>query len=284
MGIKHFLFLLLVILSQWAKAQVPVAEFSGTPVTGCAPLVVQFRDQSTGAPRSWNWDFGNGQLSNIQNPVVVFTLPGIYTVILVVKNGSGTDGITKTNYITVNPSPQADFSANITTGCVPVNLQFSDLSTDPAGSIIAWDWNFGDGTRSTLKNPAKTYAVTGFYSVSLTVTSSTGCKSSAGRNRYIRIVSGVKADFNNSVNGNCRPPFTANFSNQSAGPGSLTYAWDFGNGSTSTLRNPSSIYSATGTYPVRLTTTSDFGCSNTIQKIYRSGVQVRPSEALIVFV
>jgi gliding motility-associated-like protein len=266
LAIKHFLVLLLVLLSQWVKAQVPVADFLGTPVTGCAPLVVTFKDQSSGGPKFWNWDFGNGQLSNIQNPVVVFSQPGIYSVTLVVKNGSGTHGITKTNYITVNPSPQADFTANITTGCVPVNVQFSDLSTDPAGSITNWDWDFGDGTKSTAKNPSKTYSVNGFYSISLTVTSSTGCKSSIGRNRYIRIVSGVKADFNNTVNGNCRPPYTANFSNQSAGPGSLTYAWDLGNGNTSTLRNPSSQYPAAGNYTVKLTTTSDFGCSNTIQK------------------
>ncbi|HKH63558.1 MAG TPA: PKD domain-containing protein [Flavitalea sp.] len=253
-------------MSQWVRAQVPVANFSGTPVTGCAPLVVQFTDQSTGGPKFWNWDFGNGQLSNIQSPVVVFTLPGVYSVTLVVKNGSGTHGITKTNYIRVNASPQADFTSNIQTGCVPVNVQFSDLSTDPAGSLTSWDWDFGDGTKSTARNPSKTYSVNGFYSVSLTVTSSTGCRSSIGKNRFIRIVSGVKADFNNTVNGNCRPPYTVNFSNQSAGPGSLTYAWDLGNGNTSTLRNPSSQYPAAGNYTIKLTTASDFGCSNSIQK------------------
>src|SRR5688500_16854525 len=124
-------------MSQWVRAQAPVAGFSATPVRGCAPLVVQFKDESTGDPKFWNWDFGNGQLSNIQSPVVVFTQPGVYSVTLVVKNSNGTHGITKTNYITVNASPQADFSANIMTGCVPVNVQFSDLSTDTAGSIAS---------------------------------------------------------------------------------------------------------------------------------------------------
>lgn len=277
MAIKHFWILLLILLSQWVKAQVPVAEFSGTPVTGCAPLVVTFKDQSTGNPKFWNWDFGNGQLSNVQNPVVVYSQPGIYSVTLVVKNGSGTHGITKTDYIVVNASPQADFSANITTGCVPVNVQFTDLSSDPGGSIASWEWDFGDGTKSNLRNPAKTYSVNGFYSISLTVVSSTGCRSSAGKSRYIRIVSGVKADFNNTVNGNCRPPYTVNFSNQSAGPGSLTYAWDFGSGNTSTLPNPSIPYNAAGTFPVTLTTTSDFGCSNTIQK----DITIRSSSTVI---
>ena len=277
MAKKHYWILLLIFISQWVRAQVPVADFSATPLTGCAPLVVTFKDQSTGTPRSWNWDFGNGQLSNVQSPVVVFTQPGVYSVTLVVKNANGTHGITKTNYITVHPSPQADFSANITTGCTPVNVQFTDLSSDAAGTITSWDWDFGDGTKSNLKNPSKTYAATGFYSVSLTVISSTGCRSSIGRSRYIRIVSGIKADFTNTVNGNCTAPFTANFKNQSAGPGSLTYAWDFGNGSTSTLQNPSSPYNAPGTYSVTLTTSSDFGCSNTIKK----DVQIRSTSTAI---
>ena len=254
-----------------------MADFKGTPVTGCAPLVVQFRDQSTGNPKFWNWDFGNGQLSNIQDPVVVFTIPGVYSVTLVVKNGSGTHGITKTSYIRVNASPSANFSANITTGCIPVNVQFTDLSTDPTGTVASWEWDFGDGTKSTAQNPVKTYSVSGFYSVSLTTVSTTGCRSSIGKSRYIRIVSGIKADFNNTVNGNCRPPFTANFSNQSSGPGSLSYTWDLGNGNTSTLRNPSSPYNAAGTYPVTLTTYSDFGCSNTIQK----NIVIRSSNTVI---
>ena len=277
MAFKNIWFFLFIVLSKWAHSQVPVAGFSATPLTGCAPLVVTFKDESTGGPKFWNWDFGNGQLSNVQNPVVVYTQPGIYSVTLVVKNANGTHGITKRDYIVVNASPQANFAANITTGCVPVNVQFTDLSIDTAGTITSWEWDFGDGTKSNLKNPSKTYAVNGFYSVSLTVISSTGCRSSVGKNRFIRIVSGVKADFTNTVNGNCLPPYTVSFSNESAGPGSLTYLWDFGNGNTSTLRNPSLPYNSAGTFPVKLTTTSDFGCSNTIEK----DITIRSSSTVI---
>jgi gliding motility-associated-like protein len=277
LSIKHFFLFLMVVLSKWVAAQVPVAGFSNTPTSGCAPLVVTFKDQSSGDPKFWNWDFGNGQLSNVQNPIIVFNQPGVYSVTLVVKNANGTHGITKDSLITVHPSPQAGFDANIRTGCNPVNVQFSDLSSDPAGNIISWEWDFGDGTKSTQRNPQKNYNVNGFYSVSLTVTSSTGCKSTSGASRYIRIVSGVKADFTNTTTSDCRPPFTAIFKNESAGPGSLTYAWDFGNGNTSTQANPTIPYSATGTYPVSLTTTSDFGCRNTIQK----DVQIRGSNTVI---
>lgn len=266
MTIKNFLVLLLVLLSKVIEAQVPVAGFSGSPVAGCAPLVVTFKDESTGDPKFWNWDFGNGQLASVQNPVVVFNTPGVYSVTLVVKNANGTHGVTKTNYITVSPSPQADFTSNHITGCVPVDIQFTDLSSDPSGSIVSWDWDFGDGTKSTQKNPSKTYTTNGFYNVSLTIVSNTGCRSSIGKSRYIRIVSGVKADFSYVVDGNCRAPYSVTFSDESSGPGSLSYLWDFGGGVTSTLKNPVIPYSAAGTFPVKLTTTSEFGCTNTIQK------------------
>lgn len=255
-----------MVLSQWVNAQVPVANFSASPTSGCSPLVVTFKDQSSGDPKFWNWEFGNGQLSNVQNPVVVFPQPGIYSVKLVVKNGNGTHGITKDSFVVVNASPVADFTANVSIGCNPVNVQFTDRSTDGGRGIASWEWDFGDGTKSTQKNPQKTYTVNGFYSVTLTVTSITGCKNTVSKTRFIRIVSGIKADFTNTVDPDCQAPFTVNFKNESAGPGSLTYSWDLGNGSTSTQRNPTSTYNAAGTYSIRLTAVSDFGCSNTIQK------------------
>ena len=128
-----------------ATAQVPVANFTGSPSSGCAPLVVSFTDQSTGNPKFWNWDFGNGQLSNAQNPIAVYSIPGTYTVTLVVRNLDGTNATTKTNFITVFPSPVADFVADITTGCNPVVVNFTDKSTSGAGAINKWEWDFGDG-------------------------------------------------------------------------------------------------------------------------------------------
>ena len=71
------------------NSQIPVSNFSGTPISGCAPLLVTFQDISTGNPTSWNWDFGNGQLSTSQNPVISFSQPGTYTVRLIVRNAAG---------------------------------------------------------------------------------------------------------------------------------------------------------------------------------------------------
>jgi gliding motility-associated-like protein len=243
-----------------------VPNFTTTTTAGCAPLVVNFTDQTTGNPIFWNWDFGNGTLSNVQNPSIGFYTPGTYSVKLVVRNADGTTGITKTNLITVYPSPVAYFSANLTTGCVPVNIQFSDKSTSTAGSIVSWLWDFGDGGTSTAQNPSHTYSTTGFYNITLTVTSSTGCKNTFAAGRYIRIVSGVKAEFDNSKPASCQAPYNITFNNQSSGPGNMTFQWNLGNGNTPTLANPSTTYATTGTYNVTLTATSEFGCSGTITK------------------
>ena len=240
--------------------QNPVANFTSNVTSGCAPLAVTFTDQSTGNPTEWNWEFSNGTLSTARNPTVSFSAPGSYSVKLVVRNANGVDQIEKIDYITVAPSPVADFDGDITLGCVPVTVKFTDQSSTPVGSIVKWEWEFGDGNTSTQQNPSHTYTNTGFYTVLLRVTSSSGCTRRIGRTRYIRVVDGVNSDFNFSVGSSCKPPFVVNFQNQSSGPGNLSYSWNFGNGQSSTVRSPSVIYNAPGTYTVQLTAQSDLGC------------------------
>lgn len=249
-----------------ADAQVPVAQFTASTTQGCAPLSVRFTDQSTGSPQFWNWDFGNGQLSNLQHPTVNFSAPGTYTVTLVVRNQDGVDGETKTGYITVYPSPTAAFEANLTEGCLGSTIRFTDRSTDAAGSITAWSWDFGDGTTSTQRNPSKQYTANGFYTVTLTVTSSTGCRRTISRGRYIRILSGITNAFRHTQDSVCRAPFLVRFTNESAGPGTLSYNWNFGNGTGSTEKDPVASYTAPGTYNITLVTTSAFGCSETLMR------------------
>ena len=261
--------LLFFITVSVSLAQAPVANFTANKTSGCSPLTVTFTDLSTNGPTSWVWDFGNGQLSSIQNPTVNYSIPGTYTVKLIARNNSGVDEEEKINYITVFPSPAASFTANITTACVPATIQFTDQSTVPTGggTITEWSWNFGDGGTSNLQNPTHQYTTAGFYSVSLLVTSSTGCQSFRSIGRYIRIINGIDADFAYSQPSTCQAPFNITFQDQSAGPGNLTYLWNFGNGGpTSNLPNPSAIYATPGTYSVQLTVQSDLGCNGTITK------------------
>jgi PKD repeat protein len=88
-------------MQQVGGGPAPVAEFSGTPLSGPAPLLVTFTDLSTNAPTGWSWNFGDGGTSTAQNPSHTYTLAGTYTVSLVASNGFGQDTETKVGYVTV---------------------------------------------------------------------------------------------------------------------------------------------------------------------------------------
>jgi len=77
------------------------ALFTASPVTGNAPLNVQFQDQSSGNPVLWTWDFGDGQTSQEQNPLHQYTSKGTYSVTLLVQNDKYSGSLTKTGYIEV---------------------------------------------------------------------------------------------------------------------------------------------------------------------------------------
>jgi len=83
----------------------PVADFTANITSGEAPLTVQFMDQTTGIPTTWSWIFGDSSSSNDQNPVHMYTAPGIYTVYLSVSNPCGNDTMIKHGYIFVSDHP-----------------------------------------------------------------------------------------------------------------------------------------------------------------------------------
>src|SRR5687768_7128665 len=88
-----------------------VAKFSATPLSGCAPLLVNFTDESEGHPDSWEWDLGNGTHSYYQHPSLTYFNPGTYTVRLIIKKGAQSVTTVKVKYITVYASPVIDFTA-----------------------------------------------------------------------------------------------------------------------------------------------------------------------------
>jgi PKD repeat protein len=90
----------------------PIADFSGSPTSGTAPLAVQFTDSSTLSPTSWSWTFGDGGTSTAQNPSHTYSAVGVYTVGLTVSNAGGSNSTSKTDYITVNARPDFSISAS----------------------------------------------------------------------------------------------------------------------------------------------------------------------------
>ena len=263
--LRTLILTLSVFSSAFAFSQ-PVANFSASPLSGCAPLVVTFSDQSTGAPSSWQWDLGNGTLSTQQNPTTTYFNSGLYTISLTVSNASGSNTTTRTQYIKVDDKPTVDFSAPNTSGCFPLRVNFTDLSSGGSAAITNWDWDFGDGALSTAQNPFHNYTVAGNYTVTLKVTNAGGCSKVVSRPNYIQVSPGVTVDFSNSAPQLCKPPETINFTNLSSGPPTLSYQWDFGDGGTSSAPNPAYTYLTGGSFTVTLITQSSAGCVDTLIK------------------
>lgn len=240
------------------------ANFSASPVQGCAPLVVEFTDLSTGNPIAWDWDFGNGNVSDTSHPFATYLTPGTYTVKLVVYDGTTYDSITKVNYITVFKNPTANFTGSPLDGCTPLTVSFTDLSVNGDGPITAWLWDFGDGFTSTQKNPTHTFSNPGTYSVSLSVTDVNGCKNILIRSNYVEVDPRAYADFSASPTYSCNPNAPITFTNVSTGQPPLSFLWNFGDGSFSTVTNPSHIYGALGVYDVTLIVEDGNGCRDTL--------------------
>ncbi len=142
------------------------ADFTASPTSGTAPLLVSFTDRSTGNITGWSWNFGDGTTSTGKTPLKTYSNAGIYTVGLTVTGSTGSATTTKTNYISVTwQAPLANFDATPTSGTAPLTVNFTDTST---GEINSWSWAFGDGGSSATQNPTHMYSGTGSYTVGLT--------------------------------------------------------------------------------------------------------------------
>jgi len=154
-----------------------VASFTPNVTTGPAPLTVFFTDTSTGTPKNWSWDFGDGSTSHEQNVSHIFTAVGDYFVILTVTNNVGVSNTT--SKISVGSLPVANFTENVTEPGASQFISFTDTST---GAPVSWYWNFGDGNTSILQNPPPYFFTsTGDHTVTLTVTNNAGLNNSTNR-------------------------------------------------------------------------------------------------------
>ena len=237
----------------------PKADFIANPTSGMVPLTVNFTDTSLNAPTSWLWNFGDNTTSVEQNPVHIYTVPGTYSVTLTATNTAGSDSVTKPELINAQPcvvKPVADFVANPTSGMVPLTVTFTDTSKNTPTS---WLWNFGDNTTSVEQNPVHIYTVPGTYSVTLTATNSAGSDSITKPELINAQPSVIKpvADFiANPTSG--MVPLTVNFTDTSKNT-PTSWAWNFGDGTSSVEQNPTHIYTTPGKYSVTLNATNSAG-------------------------
>ncbi|MEN8957397.1 MAG: PKD domain-containing protein, partial [Flavobacteriales bacterium] len=162
----------------------------------------------------------------------------------------------------------ANFGPIDTSGCVPLAVNFRDLSVINFGSILNWAWDFGDGNTTLGQNQVHSYAVPGQYSVRLGVSSNLGCIDDTLKTNLITVYPFAEADFDFSpILINTRE--TVSFSNSSAG--AVSYIWYFGDGDSSVLSNPTHEYLDEGIYEVTLIAISPFGCNDTL----RSNVEIK---------
>jgi PKD repeat protein len=244
----------------------PIAGFTANGTSGKSPLAIAFTDTSTNSPTSWNWTFGDGTLSDEQNPVHIYTATGMYTVSLSVANPDGSDTTSRTGYISASAPvlPVADFTANRTSGNAPLAVAFTESST---GQPATWYWDFGDGKISTSQNPVHPYLSAGVYPVSLTVTNSDG-SNTLTRANYITVtaVAGPAANFTAQPTYG-KAPLKVMFNDTSTGI-PIQWYWTFGDGTNSTLQNPIHTYSSNGKYTVSLTAANAGGSSTKTRTEY----------------
>jgi uncharacterized repeat protein (TIGR01451 family) len=245
----------------WTQS-VPVAMFLASPNVGCAvPHTVFFTDQSSGPPSSWSWDFGDGGTSTAQNPIHTYITTGDFVATLTAANAQGSDSATTTISISI---PVTDFSGTPAFGCGPLDVDFTDSSAS-THTIASWAWDFGDGGTSSLQNPTHVFAAPGVFTVTLTATDTIGCTDSITKTNFIQVI-GPEVDFSqNATTG--AAPFTVGFTDLTvAGAPIVGWSWNFGDGGTSPLQNPSHVYANPGIYDVSLTVADLDGCSRTTTK------------------
>ena len=238
---------------------VPVAGFYTQYPSWCNPAWMQFFDSSSGAT-NWHWDFGDGSVGAHQNDGHLYTVPGTYTVTLIVGNDYGCfDTLVMPNYITIFPSPIADFKSNDTIVCPMQPVHFSDLST--GATIWSWDFGTGVGFVNHAQNPTYYYSQPGTYTITQMVENAGGCKDSKTITQMITVMANPVAYFIPDHDSLVLPDATVTFNNMSQNDtGSV---WDFGNGTGSILDSPTITYTDSGIYVVTLTVMNSSGCDST---------------------
>lgn len=222
----------------------PTADFSSDYTNaGCAPMQVQFSDESTGSPTSWFWEFEGGDpaTSTDQFPVVNYLNAGTFDVKLEVMNAEGANSYLLEDYITVLPDPIAFFN-------------FTDLNgvytfTEDSQFATSFSWDFGDGNSGSGPTVQHEYDNDGVYTVTLTASNQCG---ESIYSTDLNVNPSPTAGFSVNETFGCAP-YEIQFTNQSSSNTS-SVIWEFEGGTpfTTTLDNPVIVYDNPGVYDVQL--------------------------------
>ncbi|HPB03045.1 MAG TPA: PKD domain-containing protein, partial [Bacteroidales bacterium] len=225
---------------------------------------VKFQDKSHFQAGSWAWEFGDGEVSAERNPEHIYAAAGAYTVTLTINSADSTCVDTFSETVTLDTvvfGCNASFEYNASWHN-PMKIHFHDQSDFLPGN---WHWDFGDGESSTSRNPQHTYTTGGDFIVTLTIASAdSSCTDSYSETLTIEdLTMNCQANFwwhHNHQNNN---PLEKKFKDNSYTFSPIsTYAWDFGDGASSSEENPVHVYSNFGMYNVSLEILTESGCSS----------------------
>lgn len=268
-------------------AEAPIAVLDATPVTGPRRLQVRFSGSGSTDPEgeelSYEWDFGDGTTSTTADPVHEYSKVGTVTARLTVTSTSGLSTSATVDITVTDNAPVAVIAAPLTgtTTYRGERVTFSsagsndDRDKDVGGRIVKHLWDFGNGTTSTEPNPTTTYPTTspaGGYTVRLTVTDDAGGTGAAEIKLVVanRLPTATIVATPSSGTAPLSVDLSATVVDETTltpNP-ALTYAWNFGDGGTSTVADPPArTYSTAGSYTVNLTVTDDLGATATASQV-----------------
>ena len=246
-----------------------VADFSLSNSETCrnAPVTFDAINSIPGHINLYTWKFGDGTTISDSSSSIShqYKKAAAYDVTLILKDVNGClDSISRPLAVTVD-GPTAVFHSTVAGTCLNSTVNFSDSSySDGTHPIQQYSWNWGDGSTENLTSGpfSHLYTAPGNYTVTLMVTDAKGCSDTLRKTNAVVISKPVAAFSADTLSCTSEP---INFTNSSSGP-SLTYSWEFGDGTTSAQKNPVHLYPVEGIYTVRLSINDKYGCSSTISK------------------
>jgi gliding motility-associated-like protein len=232
---------------------------------GGSPITERGFYYGTSASPSTNKTITTGTTGTFTSNITGLTPGTTYYFRAYAINANGTSFTVDETFTTESgpaiPVITAGFAINDNTQCATGNsFSFTNSSTTSSGTL-SYTWTFGDGNTSTAKDPVHTYAAPGTYTVSLTATE-TGSSEEKTTTGSVEVYAVPASTFTINTAAQCLAGNSFSFANGSAiSTGTMTYSWAFGDGATSTSKDPVHSFTAAGTYIVKLITTSNNGCT-----------------------
>jgi len=256
----------------------PSVQLTATPDTVCAGGTISFDETTAGGANYFEWDFGTGngfQWTSAGDQAFTYNTPGTFVVSYAASIQGATAGCADTASvpIVVLPSPTADFTWDQDAACDSLTVTFTNASI----SAIGQTWDFGDGTfSSAIDPPPHFYGTTGTYTVTLTVTNVQGCDDTFSHDIHVFDPPAVQIGSQNVCEG-----VTGQFFDQTVtavGNEVIQWSWDFGDGDTSDLEDPSHLYPASGGYTVTLTVNTPYCSGSGFQNVL---VEAKPVASFV---